>query len=175
MNHSWANWVQFKRCGSLGRSNHVGRSDRRDVTRLFFRIQRLYSATSKPRRREGMRDTAVLLRWPWLWFMWPRHEIWDINVFQLPWLLFWMNLDCGHFAVVWSLSSLPKYTAQIVKRVVIHCHHTCYPSFLRQSSSYESRTCNWHKNWHLFFHSVYEQEPELRLSEQQDSGEKVPT
>jgi len=95
--------------------------------------------------------------------------------FQLPWLLFWMNLDCGHFAVVWSLSSLPKYTAQIVKRVVIHCHHTCYPSFLRQSSSYESRTCNWHKNWHLFFHSVYEQEPELRLSEQQDSGEKVPT
>jgi len=95
--------VRFKRCGSLGRSNHVGRLDRRGVTRLFFRIQRLYSATSKPRRREGMRDTAVLLRWPWLWFMWPRYEIRDINVFQLPWLLFWMNLDvvtlqsCGLF------------------------------------------------------------------------------
>jgi len=100
--------VRFKRCGSLGGSNHVGRLDRRGVTRLFFRIQRLYSATSKPRRGEGMRDTAVLLRWLWLWFMWPRYEIRDINVSQLPWLLFWMNLDCGHSAVVWSLSSLPK-------------------------------------------------------------------
>ena len=146
----------FRRCGSLGRSNHVGRLDRRGVTRLFFRIQRLYSATSKPRRGEGMRDTAVLLRWPWLWFMWPRHEIRDINLFQSPWLLFWMNLDCGHFAVVWSLSSLPKYTAQNVKQVVIHCHHTCYPSFLRHSSSYKSRTCSWHGDWHkcfLFFRS----------------------
>ena len=55
-----------------------------------------------------MRDTAVLLRWPWLWFMWPRHEIRDINVFQLPWLLFWMNLNCGLFVVVWSLHRCPS-------------------------------------------------------------------
>ena len=73
--------VRFKWCGSLGRSNHVGRLDRRDVTRLFFRIQHSYSATTKPRRGEGMCDTAVLLHWPWLWFMWPRHEIRDINLF----------------------------------------------------------------------------------------------
>ena len=39
------------------------------------------------------------------------------DVFQLPSLLFWMSLD-GHFAVVWSLSSLPKYTTQNVNRVV---------------------------------------------------------
>jgi len=28
--------VRFKRCGSLGRSNHVGRLDKRGMTRLFF-------------------------------------------------------------------------------------------------------------------------------------------
>ena len=70
---------------------------------------------------------------------------------------------------MWSFSSLPKYTAQNVKWVVIHRHHTCYPSFLCKSSSYKSRACRWHGDWHkclLSFHSVYEQELELSSSEQ---------
>jgi len=39
----WADSI--KQCGSLGRSNSVGRLDRRGVKRLFFRIQHSYSAT----------------------------------------------------------------------------------------------------------------------------------
>jgi len=77
-----------------------------------------------------------------------RHQHWCLLV------IFVVILDemgRGHFAIVWSILSLPKYTAQNVKWVVIHCHHTCYPSSLCQSSSSKSCTCCWCGDQHECF------------------------
>jgi len=67
------------------------------------------------------------------------------------------HLRCYYW--MWSLWSLPEYTAQkwssevwCVKWIVILYCHTCYPSFLPQFSNYKSRTCGRYGDWHECLH-----------------------